>query len=129
MTSVTTALASIAPRIGQLIRMLGSDRDGEVLAATRALGRVLKSVGQDFHALAETVETSAHAVPAPHAAPTQGNDLNWRVVAKQLLANGSLSPREREFVTHMTQWRGRPTERQRNWLHALMERELGGDTF
>jgi hypothetical protein len=124
-TSVANAFAQIAPRLGALIRMLGSDRDGEALAAARAIGRVLKASGQDFHALAETIENAPHAV-APHAAPTRDepDDLNWKAVAKQLLADGELSPREREFVTHMTRWRGRPTERQRNWLRALMEREL-----
>ena len=121
MTSVVAALAPVAVRIGQLIRMLASPQDGEALAAARALGRVLKASGQDFHALADTVENATHAV-----APTRDelDDLNWKAVAKQLIANGRLSAREKELVTHMTRWRGRPTEKQRNWLRALMEREL-----
>jgi hypothetical protein len=131
--SVAATLASIAPRLGALIRLLASDKDGECLAAARALGRTLESANSDFHDLAAAIETASAAVPAPapHATPTRDDDhddLNWRAVAKQLLANGCLSVREKEFVTHMTRWCGRPTEKQRNWLRALMERELG-DTF
>jgi hypothetical protein len=127
--SAAAMLSSIAPRIGRLVRLLASDKDGEVLAAARAIGRTLASAGQDFHALAEAVENAPHAV-APHAASTRDepDDLNWKAVAKELLADGKLSPREWEFVNHMTRWRGRPTEKQRNWLHALLDRELE-DTF
>ena len=53
----------ILPRLGQLIRMLASDQDGEALAAARALGRTLKADGATFHDLAEAVE--AGRTPAP----------------------------------------------------------------
>jgi hypothetical protein len=45
-----SALAVVAPRIGQLIRLLGSNQDGEVVAAARALGRTLASVNADCRA-------------------------------------------------------------------------------
>jgi len=128
--SAITTLASIAPRLGRLIRLLASSSDGEALGAARALARTLKSVNSDFHALAETVENATHAAPAPRASAHDDDhdDINWRAVAAQLLANGKLSPREKEFVEHMTKWRGAPTKRQRDWLLALRDRELQ-DTF
>src|SRR5258708_34056675 len=50
------ALAPIADRLGKLIRMLSSDRDGEVIAATHALRRTLHSAGADIHARAAMIE-------------------------------------------------------------------------
>ena len=125
MAFAANTFTQIAPRLGALIRVLASPQDGEVLAAARAIGRVLKGVNSDFHALAETVENAPHAV-APHAARAHGepDTINWTVMAKQLIATGRLSAREKEFVSDMVRWHGRPTEKQRNWLRALMEREL-----
>jgi hypothetical protein len=42
--------------LGKLIRLLSSDRDGEVLATVHALRRTLRGAGGDFHTLAETIE-------------------------------------------------------------------------
>ncbi len=55
---------AIAPRVGALLRMLGSDHDGEALSAARALRRTLGGVGLDLHALADAVERPAVASPA-----------------------------------------------------------------
>jgi hypothetical protein len=49
-------LAPIASRLATFIRLLASDKDGEVVAAARALIRTLQSVGADIHGLAEHVE-------------------------------------------------------------------------
>src|SRR5262245_30521376 len=48
-----------ASRVGDLIRRLSSDSDGEVVATVYALRRMLKSHGADLHALAEHVETAS----------------------------------------------------------------------
>lgn len=47
---------TILPRVGALLRLLGSDQDGEALGAARALGRTLSAAGLDMHALADVVE-------------------------------------------------------------------------
>ena len=52
---------TILPRVGALLRLLGSDQDGEALGAARALGRTLSASGLDLHALADVVENP----PAP----------------------------------------------------------------
>jgi hypothetical protein len=122
---MTAALAVVAPRIGQLIRLLGSDRDGEVIAAARALGRTLASVGEDFHTLADTIERSAIVArssddlsPAAH----RGCD-DHRAMARWLLNSGArLSPKEFAFVADMANRFGSLSTRQEAWLQAIYER-------
>jgi hypothetical protein len=59
----------IAPRVGRgsklgnLIRRLGSNSDGELVATVRAMRRVLASVGADFHAWAETYRRAERQQP------------------------------------------------------------------
>jgi hypothetical protein len=43
-------------KLGDLIRLLSSNNDGEVIAAVRAMQRTLESCGADIHALADHVE-------------------------------------------------------------------------
>jgi hypothetical protein len=52
---VPDALAPISNKIQALIRMLSSDRDGEIVNAVRALNRLLKANGADIHAIADGV--------------------------------------------------------------------------
>jgi hypothetical protein len=109
------ALAVVAPRIGQLIRLLGSDKDGEVVAAARALGRTLTSIGADFHTLADTIERSA---PAAHCGCE-----DHRAIARRLLDSGArLSAKEWSFVADMANRFGSLSERQEAWLRAIFER-------
>jgi hypothetical protein len=113
------ALASIAPRVGQLIRLLASDRDGEVVAAARALKRTLTSVGADFHTLADSVErpepaAQVHYDTAPRA------DASARWLAEHHMHR--LTAKEQSFVRDMVIWSGAPTERQRQWLRSIVER-------
>src|SRR5260370_14696966 len=50
-----TALAPIADRLGKFIRLLSSDKDGEVVAAARAIIRTLHSEKLDIHVLADGI--------------------------------------------------------------------------
>jgi hypothetical protein len=52
---MTSALATISNKLGKLIRLLSSDRDGEVIAAADAIRHALQGAGY-VHALAERVE-------------------------------------------------------------------------
>jgi hypothetical protein len=54
-----TALNGTAPIIAKLLRLLASDKPGEVVAAAHALRRVLHSGGLDLHDLANVVEAAA----------------------------------------------------------------------
>lgn len=50
---MTSILARIADKLGKMIRMLASDRDGDVIVAVHVIKRTLRSEGLDIHALAE----------------------------------------------------------------------------
>src|SRR5271165_2052604 len=107
---MTAALAVVAPRIGQLIRLLGSDQDGEVVAAARALGRTLASVGADFHTLADVVERSENnrssgSTDYRGSAPAAHHKCDdWRSVAQWLIDSGArLSPKNGDSSPT---WRG-----------------------
>jgi hypothetical protein len=49
-------------KIASLIRMLGSDKPGEILAAVSAIKRVLESQGRDFNDLGNDIETRSGAL-------------------------------------------------------------------
>ena len=53
-----TDLTSIAGRLAKYVRLLASDKDGEVVAAAKAMQRTLLGIGADFHCLADRVEHS-----------------------------------------------------------------------
>jgi hypothetical protein len=57
-------MATLNERIARIILVLSSDRDGEVVAAARALERVLKSDGCDLHDLASGVVNGKTVTPS-----------------------------------------------------------------
>ena len=116
---MNAALVDVAPRIRRLIRLLGSDCDGEALAAVRALGRTLASIGEDFHTLANAVESAPErSAPAAHR-ECEGH----REVARWILNSGAyLSFKERSFVTNVASRFGSLSPRQETWLADILER-------
>ena len=50
---------AIRPRLGRLLRLLGSDQPGEVVAAAAALRRALAGVGADLNDLGDAIERPA----------------------------------------------------------------------
>ena len=112
------------PRVGQLLRLLSSDRDGEALAAVRALARELKSANADFHDLADRLaEGPTPAARASSRAPA--ND-DWRGAARWCASHGDgLNAREQQFIDDMAGKARRAntlTERQESWLWAIHDR-------
>ena len=102
------------PRLAALIRLLASDRDGEVLAAVAAIKRTLKAAGSDIHAFAGQLggngRISDHdmqrlfdagykvgleqgkAQAAPDARPeTSRRALSWREIARRCTSARSSS--------------------------------------
>jgi len=55
-----TDLAPIAGRLATFIRLLASDKDGEVVNAAHALIRTLQGIGADIHDVAERIEHSGN---------------------------------------------------------------------
>jgi hypothetical protein len=114
-------LAPIADRLGKLMRLLASNRDGEVVAAVRGLMRTLTAAGADIHALANLVERGA--VKSTTANP---DAVDWHAIAIECLeASWVFSERERDFVEGMvdlTKIGGEPSERQAVWLRKIYAR-------
>ena len=140
-----SALAPIADKLGKLIRLLSSDKDGEVLAAARAIGRTLDGEKLTIHDLAEGLasggakftERDAEEIyrrgkadgrrEADHDVGFRSVDEpTWNEIARECkAASGRLSERERKFVSDMVRWTvrdGKPTEKQANWLRAIYAR-------
>jgi hypothetical protein len=101
----------VAERVAKLIRLLSSDREGEVVAAAAAIKRVLKENDLDFHALADMVtgecdkgatKSKVMAVALPIAVTTPFPGAKWQSFA----------------------WRGPPDSRHTNAI--LSSRWSGG---
>ena len=125
---------AIAPRVGALLRMLGSDHDGEALGAARALRRTLGGAGLDLHALADAVERPAIAAPVcrPRKPKTDRGHIDWppthRREVRETLERGlvriSFNEWERDFITsiiaRLRDPRGRLTFRQAEVVDRLV---------
>lgn len=121
--------AAIRPKLAKLIAVLSSDRDGEVVATVRAIGRTLKGAGADFHDLAKaaTAEPAAARRASPPPPEDEAEPMTWADCAYWCKVRAHrLSPKEAEFVRDMAislrVGRREPTERQGRWLHAIYER-------
>jgi hypothetical protein len=111
------ALFGIAPTVAKLIRLLSSDRDGEVVASVRAMRRLLAGAGLSLHDLADAIELP------DRASPRDDDAADWRLMATACAqCPHLLSEREISFVTTMARWRGKPSRKQAEWLEAIYDR-------
>ena len=134
MSSITLS-STAATRIGQCLRLLGSDKPGEVLAAVDALGRTLRSAGTDLHHLANVTERALRVAPKrvppppPPPPPSGADDVAGviRFLAKPDVFT-ELSEKERYFVTNLERWSGAKlldlTEKQTQWLFDIHRRVM-----
>lgn len=122
-------------KLGSVVRMLSSDKDGEALSALRALLKMLSGRGKDIHWLGDVVEQSLdggnqQSKPGGSSKRQHSDDLEEMCseepasVATWLLKHkrDRLRPRETEFLLNMQDWRGSATERQCKWLIDIAER-------
>ena len=68
------------PKVQQLIRLMASDQDGEALGAVRAMARLLKSKGNDFHDLAGAISAmpaQERAIDSPFAWDAAGYEPDY----------------------------------------------------
>jgi hypothetical protein len=118
--TVSLSVAVFPAKIARLVPLLGSNRDGEIIATVHAIGRSLKSAGCDWHDLAAAIETNTTSRLSAAAAHR-----DWRADLKLCAKNfGLLNDRERDFVTSLassTHWRA-PSTRQEAWLSAIADR-------
>jgi hypothetical protein len=112
---MSTALATIAPRLRKLVLMLSSSHDGEVVGAARAIGRVLADAGTDWHGFAD-------AITAPPLVPKKPKD-DWKGLVRFCSSHARLlNGRERDFIRTLNSNRSEPSEKQLNWLHIIAVR-------
>jgi hypothetical protein len=110
-------------KIAKLLRLLGSDKPGEVVAAAAAIGRALKSNGRDWHDLARACARPEAGAPlrSVRPAPTSFGDIARFCRDHD---RGRLSDAERQFVLDMV---GRgfhraASSKQMAWLEAIFVR-------
>jgi len=142
---------TLEERIADVIRLLASDKDGDVIAAACALKRVLASAGTDIHGLAHGIENLGknaevskeqmkqiweaavqHTENRLHGADdfiSADGKPTWQSVALFCQRNKHrLRPQTHEFVDKMasqTVYGREPTENQHKYLFALFL-QLGG---
>jgi hypothetical protein len=134
-------------RLCQLVRMLSSDRDGEVLSAVHAINRTLKSSGLDIHYLADGIGHSTLSEGQERSIFHRGFEAGFKAAKTTNKTNGASeraepswhaiayacrdhpeilhSDREREFVGHMiraTVRGGKLSEKQASWLRKIYAR-------
>lgn len=116
-------------RLDALIRLLGSDNPGEVVATVEAIKRTLEGAGMDLHALASAL-TLAATQPTPQAAPPPSRNpaqdiTHWRAQVRYLLANfDDFTEWEEGFLSTLTKWRVL-TDKQQAVLDRLWEEKTG----
>ena len=112
-------------RLGKLIRLLASDKGGEVIAAATAINRALQAAGLDIHRLADVAERGL-SVPGQTPPPPPRDDSaagDWRAMRRFCADHDALmSAREREFIADIKRWRGQLTPKQHDWLTAIYQR-------
>jgi hypothetical protein len=112
---------ALLPALAKLVRLLGTDKDGELVAAVHAMKRVLAGSGNNLHDLAAVIE-------APSVVPgTPRDDDEFLLPCRGMVATCSrhaecFTTKEREFLRSLARWRGKPTPKQIGWLLALYER-------
>jgi hypothetical protein len=113
--------------------MIGSDFDGEVLAAANALKKCLKSENISFADLADRLvgnikyESSSDFRPKPKSRQKANNKI---LLAKQMLFEGNLSPKEHKFISDilsMLECGRQMSEKQSDWFDALARRHCDCD--
>jgi hypothetical protein len=138
-----TDLTPIADKLSKLIRMLSSDRDGEIVAAVHGIRRTLQGAGCDIHDLANAI-TKPATKGSSDRAKTNGNtdkttrtngghqqqhhkEADWHSIARACQANPNVyrGEREREFINDMVRraaFGGDLSEKQKKWLLDIYSR-------
>ncbi|GEO82596.1 hypothetical protein [Pararhodospirillum oryzae] len=88
-------LEAVAPKLQKLLPLLGSDKDGEVLATVAAIRRTLDGAGANLHDL-------ARALAAPRGAPSRSSDDDAGLIDALLGGDFDLTDWERDFVSSLS---------------------------
>src|SRR5262249_26239433 len=132
----------VVRRIRQLVRLLSSDKPGEVIAATQAINRTLKNNGCDIHALADSIGDGklseadmrklydagfAAGAKSAKGASFHNVEPTWHEIATECAGNPRYlrGDREVQFIKDMCRrlvHGDEPTQRQAQWLRDIYAR-------
>ena len=122
MNAITLA-SSAAFRVGQLVRLLASDKSGEIISAATVLNRTLSRAGTDIHYLAAVVERGLQHAPAN--VEDESVSVTLRRCRKHF---ASLNEREQDFILSLERMVHRlggafePSRKQWAWLLSIHDR-------
>jgi len=108
-------------RLAKLLRLaLVADHDGEAIGAIHALKRALCSAGLDPHYVVDCFERGTQPDTPSISPDAQGDDrsLVWFAWHHR----DRLSVKEAAFIESLTRWRGTISDKQRVWLHDIVDR-------
>lgn len=109
-----------ADRLKKILGLLGSDHPGERDAAAQAANKLVRERGLAWGDVIGPPIVPDHV---PRIRAWRADDSDWRRMASFCAARQwLLCPKDRDFVRSMVDWRGEPTERQREWLLDLYAR-------
>jgi hypothetical protein len=115
--------APAAARIGQLIRLLGSAQNGELTNTRDAIVRGLRSIGLDFHDLADLIER--HIAVKIEDIPIINYPSNWRDMARWLvLNNDGLAVADFSFVFDLHNCKREPDAKECSRLRTLYAQQM-----
>lgn len=121
---MSNTILTVPPKVALLIPLLGSEHDGEVVGAARAIARTLRAAGCDWHDLVKIIV--APPIAAAHPQASTDTAYTPHDVATWCHAHNSrLSDREKTFVRDMvgrSMCGGGATEKQSAWLRAIFIR-------
>jgi hypothetical protein len=121
--------APIVPKLVKLLPLFASDKDGEVVATARAIGRTLEAAGADFHDLAALISPESTPQPSGRQEDDDGHRMSaeeWSGAIVAILDTPPyLYPGEKKFLRDMLRMthRGRkPSAKQAAWLRKIARR-------
>lgn len=112
-------------KLEMLLPRLASDQDGEIVSTVKAIDRLIRKEGRDWHDLtaALTGKAQQQTRQTHHQEPPKSS---WHEKAVYCAAREEmLSGREIDFVHDMAaklKWIGTPTPKQAAWLDAIYSR-------
>jgi hypothetical protein len=144
--------AEVTAKLGNVIRRLSSNSDGEIVAAVHAMLRLLHSCGADIHALAERIENGGMSEKYREEVRAQikkahevGYEKGVRAAEARFRPDGKLEfsevalfmerqinrlpPDKHEFIHKMAFYARQelePTQKQGKFLFDLFVQYLGG---
>ena len=121
---MSAVLAPVAPRLCKLLALLSSEHDGEIVAAARAIGRMLGNAGLSWHDLANVLTGSAERGKATSVSWSRMPRADRLRILERLLATDDLTRWERAFCRRIHAALHVWPNAEQSWKQAALVDEL-----